>query len=63
MKTYNNKYRGMNIHIEEINDARVEYRVEKSDKSVVEDSEGFDVTVEQAMDTCKELIDDILDNE
>ncbi len=60
MLIYNNKYRGMNIHIEYVSDGRVEYRVEKSDKSIVEDSEGFCVTVDDAMGECKELIDDIL---
>jgi hypothetical protein len=62
MKTYNNKYRGMNIHIEEINSDRVEYRVEKADKTVVEDSENYDVTVEQAMDAAKDFIDGLLDD-
>ena len=62
MKTYNNKYRGMNIHIEEINADKVEYRVEKADKSIIEDTDGYCVTVDEAMDTCKEIIDGLLDD-
>lgn len=62
MITFNNKYRGMTINIVEINSDKVEYKILKSDKSILEDSEGFCVTVDEAMETCKETIDDTLDN-
>lgn len=62
MKTYNNRHRGFVIHIEEINSDRVEYNVQKQDGSIVTDSEGFCVTVDEAMETCKDIIDGILDN-
>lgn len=63
MKTHNNKYRGYNIHIEEVNADRVDYRIERSDKTIVEETEGFDVTVDAAMEICKSTIDDIVDSE
>lgn len=44
-----------------MNADRVDYKVLKADKSVLEDSEGNCVTVEEAMDTCKEIVDDVVD--
>lgn len=60
MKTYNNKYRGFNIHIEVEGD-RAEFRVETSEKKIMEDTKGYCVTVEQAMDECQEMIDQIIE--
>lgn len=62
MRTFNNKHRGMTINIVEINSDKVEYKILKADKSILEDSEGYCVTVDEAMETCKEIIDDTLDS-
>ncbi len=60
MKTYNNRYKGFIIHIEEVNDSRVNYSVLNPDKSIVEDTDGYCVTVDEAMDICKDTIDDFV---
>lgn len=62
MSTFRSTYRGMKIVITESDPDRVDYHIEKGDGTVVEDTDGFDVTVEMATDVCKETIDDILDN-
>lgn len=61
MTTYINKYRGYTIHIEIVSEDEVNYHVEKEDKSIVNDTSGSCVSVEEALDTCKEMIDDLLD--
>lgn len=61
MKQYNNKYRDFTISMTEINDDRVVFKILNPDKSVVEDTEGSCVTIEQAMDECKGIIDDLIE--
>ena len=62
MRTFNNKYRGFIISIDEVSDEKAEYKILNLDKSVVEDTEGYCVTVDEAMTICKDTIDDIKEN-
>lgn len=61
MRNFNNKFRGYTISIDEISQDRVEYKILSPDKSLVEDSEGYCVTIDEAMEVCKEFIDDLID--
>jgi len=61
MKQYNNRYRGLIISIKEVDENNAEYQILKLDKTLVEDTEGYCVTVSEAMDICKEVIDDLIE--
>lgn len=61
LKTYNISYKGYKMNVVEVSTYRVEFRILKDGK-VVDETEGRCVTVEQALDECRDTIDDLLDN-
>ncbi len=63
MAHFRHKYKGLTIHITEINEDRVDYKVTEEDGSLIDDTEGFCVTVAEAMKTCKEMITDYYDQD
>ena len=63
MSTYRTKYRGFTIVLLQVNEDRVEYDVIKdSGKPLADDFEGFCVTLDEAVETCKEFINEYLDD-
>ncbi len=59
MKNFKHKYKGFTISMDQISDSKVEYRIIHPEGYVVEDTEGFSVTIQQAIDACKDTIDDL----
>ena len=57
------KYRGFTIILTQVNKDRVEYKITKDDGSFIEpeDAEGFDVELDETLETAKEVIDFLLD--
>jgi hypothetical protein len=61
VRNYNNRYRGFIISMTEVSKDRTEYRILNLDKTLIEDTVGYCVDTTEAMNICKETIDDMID--